>query len=100
MSKDLSSNERISQLGAGFMPACVLGAAAELDLFTRLGDRALPADQLAAELDGDPRAVRILLDAVASLDLLEKEAGRYSVPAMLGWRPTSTKALPLPTSIS
>jgi len=72
---------QILQMAGGFMPACVLGAAAELDLFTLLAERPQSAEQVAERLEADLRATRMLLDAVTALDLLEKQDGRYSVPA-------------------
>ncbi len=75
--------EQIMEMGAGFMPACVLGAAAELDLFTRLGDQSLSAEEIARRLDADLRATTMLLDALAALGVLDKQDGRYSVPPEL-----------------
>ncbi len=75
--------KQLLEMSGGFRAPCVIGAAAELDLFTRLADRALSAEVLAAELDGDLRAMRILLDALAALNLVEKSGDRYSVPPPL-----------------
>jgi hypothetical protein len=68
---------------AGYMSACVIGAATELDLFTALGDRSMSAEELADKLRCDRRAITIVLDAVASLGLLDKQDALYSVPAEL-----------------
>jgi len=70
-------------MAAGFQEACVLGAAAELDVFSLMGDEALSVDQLADRLAADPRATAMLLDALAALRLLDKQDGRYRVPAEL-----------------
>ena len=77
------SREQILEMAGAFRPACVLGAAAELDLFTVLGDRSLDAETLARQLSADLRGLRMLLDAVAALGLLDKQSERYSVPARL-----------------
>ena len=74
---------QILEMANGFRAACVLGAAAELDLFTLLGDRSLSAEQLAVELTGDLRATRMLLDALAALQLLDKQDANYQVPEPL-----------------
>ena len=74
---------QILQSAAGFRFACVLGAAAELDLFTLLGDAALSAEHLAGQLKTNLRATTILLDALAALGLLDKQEHHYSVPAEL-----------------
>jgi len=75
-----SPREQIMELAYGYQPACVLGTAAELDLFTQLGDRELTPADLADALDTDARATAMLADALSALGLLEKRAGRYSVP--------------------
>ncbi len=80
------NRQEILEMMNGFRPACVMGAAAELDLWTALGDQALTAKQLAKQLACDLRALTMLLDAVVALQLLEKGDGRYSVPPVLrGW---------------
>ena len=81
----MSQNQPITGLGilemmSGFRPACVIGAAAELDIWGRLGDKNLTADAIANLLDSDPRPTTILLDAVAALGLLDKKDGCYRVP--------------------
>ena len=72
--------ERILEMAADFQTACVLGAAAELDLFTILGRRATSAQRLAELLGSDRRATAMLLDAVAALRLLDKQGEEYSLP--------------------
>ena len=64
----------------GFQPASVLGAAADLDLFSALAARPLTAPAVARQLKADPRALTILLDALTALELLRKQGGRYTVP--------------------
>jgi len=65
----------------GFQPACVLAAAADLDVFTALGDSPATAAVLAARIDADPRAAEVLLDALAALGLLTKQGDRFAVPS-------------------
>jgi SAM-dependent methyltransferase len=67
----------------GFRPACIIGAAAELDLWTAIGDQPLLAEQLAKKLNTNLRATTMLLDAVAALGLIEKRDIHYSVPSEL-----------------
>jgi hypothetical protein len=83
MTEKTLDRQAILEMAPQFMPSCVLGAAAELDLFTLLGTRSLSADEVAAELEADNRATAMLMDAVAALGLLEKCDGRYSVPQRL-----------------
>lgn len=75
--------ENILELCSQFMNACVIGAAAELDLFSVVGAGPVSLEELASRLRGDRRGLAILADAVAGLGLLEKTEGRYRVPAEL-----------------
>jgi len=83
MSPQRPDRRQILELTASFMPACVVGAAAELDVFRVTADRPLSAAEAAERLRADLRATTILLDAVAAMGLLEKQDGRYTVPAEL-----------------
>ena len=75
--------EEMLEMTAKFIPGCVLGAAAELDVFTALAQEALSADEVSDRLVCDRRATTILLDAVAALRCLDKQADKYTVPAEL-----------------
>jgi len=77
------NREQLLEMASAFRPACVLGAAAELDVFTAIGDERLSVEEAAGRLRTDRRATRMLLDALAALRLLEKEGGRYAVPEPL-----------------
>ncbi|MEN6450680.1 MAG: methyltransferase [Thermoguttaceae bacterium] len=86
MPEPVCKREQILGLMSGFRLACVVGAAAELDLWSTLGTASLSASELAAKVDCDLRAITILLDAVAALGLLEKRDGQYRTPDSLrGW---------------
>jgi len=74
---------RLDEMSSAFMASCVLGAAAELDVFSALGRQRLDGDALASRLGCDPRATRVLLDALAALGLVEKRANLYAVPDAL-----------------
>ncbi len=82
MTEPASSPDRaeILRTAAGFRAACVLGAAAELEVFDLVGGQSLSAEELAGKLDCDPRATAMLLDALAALRLLQKSGNLYSVP--------------------
>lgn len=78
-----TDRQQILETMNAFRPACVIGAAAELDLWTAVADEPLTAQQLADRLACDVRAVTMLADAVAAIGLLEKEDGRYLVASEL-----------------
>jgi len=68
----------------GFQAACVVTAAADLDVFTALGERSAPAAVVAERIGADPRATAVLLDALAALGLLDKRGDSYVVPSDVG----------------
>jgi precorrin-6B methylase 2 len=72
--------EDILGLAHSFQPVCVLAAAAALDVFSPLAAKTVTAGALADELDADPRAMAVLLDALAALHFLNKKGEEYSVP--------------------
>ena len=69
--------KQVTSLAVSYWHSCVLFAANKLDIFSVLGRRALSAADLAAELSTDVRGTAKLLDACASLGLLDKSADRY-----------------------
>ena len=71
----------VLDIARSFQPACVLTAGAVLDVFTPLHKKSMTAQSLACELRADPRAMAILLDALASMELLTKQDNHYTVPA-------------------
>ena len=82
--------DRLIESARGFQEASILIAAAELDVFTSLHSRPAGSEELARRIHGDPRGMRILLDALASLGLLEKRDGMYAVDADLAGLLTET----------
>jgi len=75
--------ETILAMARAFQGPCVLGAAAELDVFSAMGNDRLECDEVAARLRSDRRATRVLLDALVALGLLDKQEDRYAVPVEL-----------------
>lgn len=58
--------EEIEGITRSFQPACILVAGVDLDVFSRLDGSAMTASALASEIESDPRATTILLDALRS----------------------------------
>jgi predicted O-methyltransferase YrrM len=77
------SAEAVLALGRSYQPAAVLAAAADLDLFTLLADSPKSAQETAAALHCDHRAMTILLDVLAALKLVEKSGDRYRIASGL-----------------
>jgi ubiquinone/menaquinone biosynthesis C-methylase UbiE len=83
MTVEKLDRKQFLQMVSGFRFTCVLGAAAELNLFGLLGDRAMTAAEIASRLDADLRGVAVLLDALTALGILDKTGHTYSVTAEL-----------------
>jgi precorrin-6B methylase 2 len=73
------TSDEILGMVRAFQPACVLVAAAELDIFTTLSQKPMTAQSVADELHCDRRATTILLDALTALGFLTKRQNKYSV---------------------
>jgi len=80
MTKQWTAEEVLNTVRA-FQPACIITAAADLDVFTALKNAPLTASSLSVKLKTDPRATTILLDALTALRLLIKKGDFYSVHA-------------------
>lgn len=91
MTRIPDSNHLMTLMG-GFQASCVIGAAAELGVFGALTRGSRPASDIAKAVHGSFRAVTILLDALAALDVLSKSDERYSIPERL--RPALDPANP------
>jgi predicted O-methyltransferase YrrM len=72
------SAARIDQIANGFCASQVLFASVRLGLFGQLENCVKSARQMARTLDADPRATRILCDALVALGLLARTAGGYA----------------------
>jgi len=73
----------ILKLARAYQEACVLAAAADLELFEAIGAEELDAAEVATRIRGDVRGTTILLDALAALELLTKHEDRYAAPPPL-----------------
>jgi precorrin-6B methylase 2 len=67
----------VARLSSAYWHSKVLHVANRLDVFNRLADRALTAEELARESGADARGLEILLIAATSLGLLQRVKGRY-----------------------
>lgn len=64
-------------VSGSYWQGCTLHAAVKLDLFTRLEGGKKDPQQLAENSGLDMRGLTMLLDALAAMDLLNKDGGRY-----------------------
>lgn len=68
---------RLMATSGSYWQACALHAGVKLEIFTRIGADSLDAQTMAARLQGDLRGVEMLLNALAAMQLLEKNEGRF-----------------------
>ncbi len=69
--------DEVNEMIRGFMPSRVILTALELDVFTAVGDGST-AKQIAGKIQGGVRATEALLNALASLKLLNKSGDVYT----------------------
>ncbi len=68
-------------LGRKFMEPGIFLTAAELDVFTLLAQKSMSARDVADTLKVTERGIMIVLDAVVSMGLLEKNDEQYHCPS-------------------
>ena len=80
------TGEQILDFVRAFQGSCVVAAACELDVFSKLSGRPQTAGALAKSLGTDMRGTQILLDALAALAFLKKQGRRYrAAPGVAQW---------------
>ena len=78
MTKSWTATELL-EVTRAFQPACIITAAAELDVFTALDNGAASAGTLADRIGADPRGTTVLLDALVAFGLLNKREALYAL---------------------
>jgi hypothetical protein len=66
------------ELSGGYWATCALHAGVRLDVFTPLNGVTLSAEEVASVCHCDPRAMEMLLNALVSIGLIDKNATGYS----------------------
>jgi len=78
MKQNLKSREEIMERISAFRMSRILLSACELDIFSLIDSRAMPAREVAQASKIDYRAAKILLDALTAMGFIEKKNNRYS----------------------
>lgn len=78
MAEDQWNPGKLMRVSGAFWESFPLHAAVNLDLFTRIGEDSLSAEEIASQWSGPQRSARMLLDALAAMGLLEKREDKYS----------------------
>jgi len=79
----IRDGEQILKMMRAYQIPCLLAAAADLDLFEKLTPESRTAAEVAAADGCDLRAVTILLDALAAIEVIVKQEERYSISPQL-----------------
>lgn len=78
------TREKILELSGAFLRPRIIITAAQLNLFAELDGRARSVEDLCNDHGWNPRGLRILLDALAAMDLIQKGLdGTYTLDASL-----------------
>jgi len=68
----------ILKTSGSYWEACTLHAGVKLDIFSKIGDHRLTQKNVADKLQGDPKGVGMLLNALTAMGLLKKTDNTYS----------------------
>jgi hypothetical protein len=68
---------RILSTSGSYWETCTLHAGVKLDIFTIIGNNRVDSENMADKLDSDKRGVKMLLNALAAMEFLEKKDGKY-----------------------
>lgn len=77
MAKPALNPGRLMKISGGYWTACTLHAGVKLEVFTTIGKLQISAKKVARKIGVDPRALEMLLNALAAMDLLNKSDDRY-----------------------
>jgi SAM-dependent methyltransferase len=65
-------------IAGNYWIACALQAGVKLGIFSLMGRQSLNGEEVAQKINGDPRGVSMLLNALTAMDLLTKKDGIYA----------------------
>jgi predicted O-methyltransferase YrrM len=78
MSTDGWNQGQLLEVSGQYWKSCTLHAGVKLGVFSVIGDEQLAGEDIAQKLGGDQRAMRMLLNALTAMALLEKANDRFS----------------------
>jgi SAM-dependent methyltransferase len=79
----MKTRDDLTRISRGFWESRAILSAVELGVFEALGRRRLSAGVMANRIEGDPRAVRMLLDSLTGMQVLVKEGSAYQISAAM-----------------
>ncbi|KQC10918.1 MAG: hypothetical protein APR62_11010 [Smithella sp. SDB] len=78
---NIISNNPVYDICLSYQKTAALQAAIKLDIFTKIGNSRLSAEQISDMTGAAPRGVRILCDFLCIIGMLEKESALYCLSA-------------------
>jgi predicted O-methyltransferase YrrM len=78
MNKKEVNPGNLLETSSSYWKTCTLHAAVKLDIFTIIGNNPLKSKDVSSRLDGDPRGIEMLLNALSAMKLLKKQENIYS----------------------
>lgn len=69
---------KILEISGSYWETCTLHAGVKLDVFSIIGNRHLKSKDVSDKLQGNPRGVEMLLNALTAMKLLKKNENTYS----------------------
>ena len=65
------------QTSGYYWQTCTLHTGVKLNIFTVIGQKSLSVDDICKKTDADPKGLSVLLNALASMDLITKTGDLY-----------------------
>lgn len=78
MGKEEWNPGKLLGISGSYWMACALQAGVKLGIFSVIGEQSLMGQEVAQKIDGNPRGVTMLLNALTAMDLLVHNQGVYS----------------------
>lgn len=72
------TSEKLLETSGMYWETCTLQAGVRLEVFTKIGDEHLTVEEVARRIGGEARGVAMLLNALAAMGLLIKQANRFA----------------------
>lgn len=69
----------VFEISLSYQKTAALVAAIKLDIFTKIGDQSLSAEQISSSIGASTRGVRILCDFLCVIAILEKKSNLYNL---------------------
>lgn len=69
---------KLLEMSGNYWKACTIHTGVKLDIFSVIAHKELIAEEIAKKINGEPRGVKMLLNALSAMKLLEKKGDTYA----------------------